>query len=66
MIGTGAVGGYVTSFAKIGEMGGQLGSRVLAGERPNDVVVPNVNMFDWRQLQRWESRNPRCQSEAWC
>jgi PAS domain S-box-containing protein len=53
MIGTGAVGGYVTSFARIGEMGGELGLRVLAGERPNDVVVPNVNMFDWRQLQRW-------------
>jgi PAS domain S-box-containing protein len=53
MIGSGAVGGYVTSFAKLGEAGGQLGLRVLAGEHPDEVFVPNVNMFDWRQLQRW-------------
>jgi PAS domain S-box-containing protein len=54
MIGTGAVGGFVTSFAELGEVGGQFGLRVLAGERPRDVIVPNVYMFDSRVLRRWD------------
>jgi PAS domain S-box-containing protein len=53
MIGTGAVGGYVTSFAKLGDAGGQFGLRALAGERPGDLIVENSNVFDWRQLHRW-------------
>lgn len=53
MIGTGAVGGYVTSFAKVGEVGGELGLRVLEGERPKDVNVSSVYVFDARQLHRW-------------
>ncbi len=53
-LGTGAVGGYVTSFAEVGKAGGQLGLRILAGEHPPDITVPNVYMFDWRQLQRWK------------
>jgi len=53
-LGTGAVGGYMTSFAEVGKAGGQLGLRILAGERPADITVPNVYLFDWRQLQRWK------------
>ena len=53
-LGTGAIGGYVTSFSEVGKAGGQLGLRILAGERPADITVPNVYMFDWRQLQRWK------------
>ena len=52
-MGTGAVGGYVASFAEVGKAGGQLGLRILAGEHPKDVVVRNVYLFDWRQLRRW-------------
>lgn len=53
-IGTGAVGGYVTSFAEVGKAGGQLGLRLLAGERPKDIEAPNVFEFDSRQLRRWK------------
>ncbi len=52
-VGTGAVGGYVASFAEVGRAGGQLGLRILAGEHPQDITVPNVYLFDWRQLRRW-------------
>ncbi len=53
-VGTGAVGGYVASFAEVGKAGGQLGLRILAGEHPPDITVPNVYLFDWRQLQHWK------------
>ena len=53
-MGTGAVGGYVASFAEAGKAGGQLGLRLLAGEHPQDVVAQNVYLFDWRQLRRWK------------
>jgi PAS domain S-box-containing protein len=53
-MGTGAVGGDVASFAEVGKAGGQLGLRILAGERPRDITVPNVYLFDWRQIQRWK------------
>jgi PAS domain S-box-containing protein len=52
-IGTGAIGGYVVSFAEVGKEGGKLGLRMLAGEHPQDIVTQNVYLFDWRQLRRW-------------
>lgn len=52
--GTGAIGGYVASFADVGKAGGRLGLRMLAGEHPKDITVPNVYLFDWRQLRRWK------------
>jgi PAS domain S-box-containing protein len=60
-MGSGAVGGYVSSFAEVGKAGGQLGLRLLAGDHPEDVVAQNVYLFDWRQLRRWhipESKLP--------
>lgn len=54
LAGTGAIGGYVASFADVGKAGGQLGLRMLAGEHPQDVIVPNEYVFDWRQLRRWK------------
>jgi PAS domain S-box-containing protein len=54
LTGTGAIGGYVASFADVGKAGGQLGLRILAGEHPQDITVPNVYLFDWRQLRRWK------------
>ena len=53
-VGTGAVGGHVVSFAEVGKAGGQLALRMLAGKHPADITVPNVYLFDWRQLQRWK------------
>src|SRR5579863_3337444 len=53
-MGSGAVGGYVASFAEVGKTGGELALRMLAGEHPQDVVVQNVYLFDWRQLRRWK------------
>jgi len=52
-VGTGAIGGYVASFAEIGKAGGELGLRLLAGERPQDVKAQNIYLFDGRQLRRW-------------
>jgi PAS domain S-box-containing protein len=52
-VGTGAVGGYVASFAEVGKTGGQMGLRLLAGEHPQDVVTQNLYVFDGRQLHRW-------------
>jgi PAS domain S-box-containing protein len=53
-IGSGAVGGYVASFAEVGKEGGQMGLRLLAGEYPQDVVAQNEYLFDARQLIRWK------------
>jgi PAS domain S-box-containing protein len=53
-MGSGAVGGYVASFAEVGKTGGQVALRILAGEHPQDVVAQNVYLFDWRQLRRWK------------
>jgi PAS domain S-box-containing protein len=63
-MGTGALGGYVTSFAEVGKAGGQQGLRILAGEHPRDVLVPNVYLFDWRQLRRWKIPESTLPSES--
>ena len=52
----GTVGGYLVSFAAIGQIVAQMAVRVLNGEKPQDIPIvksPNVYMFDWRALQRW-------------
>ena len=58
-IGSGIVGGYVWTYegktAKLAE----LMLRVANGARPQSIPVegvPEVPMFDWRQLQRWGIR----------
>jgi PAS domain S-box-containing protein len=56
-IGTGIVGGYMSSFEEDGKAVAQLGLRILNGEQPDDIPItraPNfLYMFDWRQLKRW-------------
>ncbi|HJZ89648.1 MAG TPA: PAS domain S-box protein [Gemmataceae bacterium] len=56
-VGRGIVGGRVFTFEAAGNNAAQLGLRILAGEKPESIAVPdasaNVNMFDWRQLRRW-------------
>jgi PAS domain S-box-containing protein len=53
-MGSGAVGGYVASFAEVGKTGGELALHILAGEHPQDIVAQNVYLFDSRQLRRWK------------
>jgi len=55
-LGKGTVGGYLLSFAAIGQTAAEMTERVLNGEKPQDIPVvksPNVYMFDWRALRRW-------------
>lgn len=55
-LGSGVVGGSVLDFELIGGRVGEIGLRVLGGERPEDIppqTVPSVTMFDWRELRRW-------------
>ena len=53
-VGSGAVGGYVTSFAEMGKQAGEMGLQMLSGERPQDAVGRSEYLFDWRQLHRWK------------
>jgi PAS domain S-box-containing protein len=52
-VGSGAVGGYVTSFAELGKQAGEMGLQLLAGKHPEDAVARSEYLFDWRQLRRW-------------
>ena len=52
----GVVGGQLLSFDAIGGRLGEVALKVLAGQRPDDIIsqpVASVTMFDWRQLKRW-------------
>ncbi len=56
-VGRGIVGGRVFSFETSGKAAAGLGLRLLAGDRPEDISVPeaseNADVFDWRQLRKW-------------
>jgi signal transduction histidine kinase/ABC-type uncharacterized transport system substrate-binding protein len=55
-LGNGIVGGNLLSFEALGTEGGQVGLRVLAGEKPEAIAphgIQSVPMFDWRELKRW-------------
>lgn len=52
-VGSGAVGGYVTSFAELGKQAGEMGLQLLAGKHPEDAIARSEYLFDWRQLRRW-------------
>ena len=56
-MGQGVVGGNMTNSELQGEVAGEIGLRILSGEKPSDIPVSsggtNTYMFDWRQLKRW-------------
>lgn len=55
-LGSGIVGGSVLSYEDMGARAAEIGTRILAGERPQDIApqsVPTVLMFDWREMRRW-------------
>lgn len=64
LLNRGIVGGRLLSFEALGLNGARMGLRILGGESPQSIpqqTLPSVNMFDWRQLRRWnisESRLP--------
>jgi len=64
-LGRGIVGGRLASFAAQGARAGELGLRILRGEKPENLPIVDgggtAYMFDERQLRRWrisESRLP--------
>ena len=65
-VGHGIVGGHVNSFRNQGIEAAKLGLRIFRGETPEEIPIKersiHVNLFDWRQLQRWgisDNRLPR-------
>lgn len=58
-LGHGEVGGYLDSFALQGKVMGEIATRILEGEKPQNIPVvrgTNTYMFDWRALERWEMK----------
>ena len=56
LLGHGIVGGRLLDFEALGLTGARMGLRILSGESPRSIpqqTLPSVNMFDWRQLRRW-------------
>ncbi|MEJ5329324.1 MAG: ABC transporter substrate binding protein [Desulfobaccales bacterium] len=57
LLGHGIVGGHLMSFKEQGRLAGEMGRRVLNGDKPEHIPIvyegANVYAFDWRQLQRW-------------
>jgi PAS domain S-box-containing protein len=60
LLGHGIVGGHLMSFTEQGRLAGDIGRRVLNGEKPENIPIVyeggNVYEFDWRQLKRWGLR----------
>ena len=55
VLGTGIVGGNLTSTEAYGETMANVAARMLAGEsRFISLTASTRYMYDWRQLQRWE------------
>jgi PAS domain-containing protein len=56
-VGRGIVGGRAYSFEREGERAAELGLRIFAGEKPEQIGIQRVSdndyVFDWRQLKRW-------------
>jgi PAS domain S-box-containing protein len=57
LLGHGIVGGHLMSFTEQGRLAGDMGRRVLNGEKPENIPIiyegADVYEFDWRQLKRW-------------
>ena len=55
-VGQGAIGGYLVSFSKEGQIVADDAARILDGEKPQDIPIvrgANAYVFDWRALKRW-------------
>ncbi len=59
LLGSGIVGGSMSSADSVGTQVAEMGLRILNGEIPKDIPVAsgsNAYLFDWHQLQRWGIR----------
>ena len=60
LLGHGIVGGHLMSLKTQGSMAGEIGLRVLNGEKPENIPIvyegTDFYLFDWRQLKRWGLR----------
>jgi hypothetical protein len=76
LLGHGIVGGHLMSFKEQGRVVGEMGRRILNGEKMEDIPIvyqgTNVYEFDWRQL-KWRMPGwPRATSSiaattgCWC
>jgi PAS domain S-box-containing protein len=55
-VGQGAIGGYLTSFSKEGEIAAEDAERILNGDKAKDIPIvrgANAYIFDLRALKRW-------------
>lgn len=56
-LGHGVVGGSYIDSAEVGAKAGEIGARIIAGEKAESIPVATetseVPHVDWRQLQRW-------------
>jgi ABC-type uncharacterized transport system substrate-binding protein len=63
LLGQGIIGGHLFSLEMHGTEAAAAGLRILAGEKPAEMPLlarrANADMFDWRQLQRWEISEDR-------
>jgi PAS domain S-box-containing protein len=67
LFGTGSIGGRLINFEAIGTQMAELGLRILAGEKPQNIrvdTIPNTPMFDWRALQRWGVNHSRLPADS--
>ena len=57
-IGDGPVGGYIASFAKVGQFMGKSAVKILNGADPNSIKITEQDyyqyLFDSRALKRWK------------
>lgn len=55
--GSGAVGGYLVSFNKVGDLAGDVAVKILEGADPTKITSGEKDvfefLFDWRVLQKW-------------
>jgi ABC-type uncharacterized transport system substrate-binding protein len=55
-VGSGMVGGSLLDFEALGRRTAEIGLRVMAGEKAQDIppqTVTNNIVLDWRELRRW-------------
>ena len=59
-IGRGIVGGRLYSLEQHGQQAAAIAQQILAGARPSELPLKEggaaIDLFDWRQLQRWGLR----------
>lgn len=67
-LGTGIVGGRMTTFAEMGRATRKIVDQIVSGVPVNELAVPDslpaTSQLDWRQLQRWGIADRRVSSDA--